>query len=132
MQEITLVKDAVHRPDEPRHFMEYAYPKDRYVARIGDTVIADSSRVLKLSEVAYHIYDPVIYFPLSDVHMDMLNPASKTTHCPLKGDTQYFDFDHAGTAIEHVAWCYAKPLSFAETLRDYLAFDGRLVGVAKQ
>ena len=63
MVQITLVKDAIHRPDEPRHFMEYTYMDQLYVAKIGETIVAESRTILKLSEVGYHIYDPDPYFP---------------------------------------------------------------------
>lgn len=129
MEAITLVADAIHRPDEPRHFMEFTFPDTRYLARIGDVVVADSARVLKLAEVAFHIYDPVIYFPLADADMTLLEATDKSTHCPLKGDTCYFDFIDGAGRIADVGWSYAKPLEFAVKLRDYLAFDRRRVTV---
>lgn len=129
MESITLVTDAIHRPDEPRHFMEFLFPDERYVARAGDTVIADSTRVLKLAEVGFHIYDPVIYFPLSDTDMAHLEATAKSSHCPLKGDTHYFDFVCGDERRTDIAWTYAKPLDFAKKLREYLAFDRRQVQV---
>jgi uncharacterized protein (DUF427 family) len=130
MKDITLVEGAIHRPDEPRHFMEFTFPATRYVATIGEVVLAASSKVLKLSEVGHHIYDPVVYFPLKDAEHAYLRPSTKTSHCPLKGDTHYFDFVHGGATHKDVAWCYSKPLAFAKRLQDYLAFDRRLVDVA--
>lgn len=131
MESITLIKDSIHRPDEPRHFMEYLYPSESYNALLNNGItIASSNAVLKLCEVGMHIYDPVIYFPLKDARMDYLIPSSKSSHCPLKGDTNYFDFKHDGEIISDVGWCYSKPLSFATTLSDYVAFDRRQVTVA--
>jgi uncharacterized protein (DUF427 family) len=130
MEEITLVKDAIHRPGEPRHFMEYGYPEQRYIATIGETIIAESSAVLKLSEVGYHIYDPVIYFPLSDTRLDLLPRSEKSSHCPLKGDTNYFDFVVGQTTLNDVGWCYSAAFDFANVLADYVSFDGRQVDVS--
>jgi uncharacterized protein (DUF427 family) len=129
MEAITLVKEAIHRPDEPRHFMEYTYPEARYVARVGDQIVADSTAVLKLSEVGYHIYDPVIYFPLDDLNLDVLKATSKTSHCPLKGDTNYYDLAASNMRAEAVGWCYSAPLDFAKTLAGYAAFDPAQVNV---
>lgn len=131
MESVTLVAGAIHRPDEPRHFMEFIFPDNRYVARIDDIVIADSTRVLKLTEVGFHIYDPVIYFPLDDTDMAHLEATAKSTHCPLKGDTHYFDFVAGGERRADIAWTYAKPLDFANKLRDYLAFDRHQVQVSQ-
>jgi uncharacterized protein (DUF427 family) len=132
MQKITLIKDAIHRPDEPRHFMEYSYPTTRYLAIIGERVVADSKAMLKLAEVGFHIYDPVLYFPLADLQLELLRASTKTSHCPLKGDTNYYDFVDGGTTIEAVGWCYSAPLDFAKTLADYVAFDPSKVSVVAQ
>ena len=129
MQQTTLVEDAIHRPDEPRHFMEFTYPATHYVAMIGDRIVADSTKILKLSEVGYHIYDPVLYFPLTDVRLDLLIASTKTSHCPLKGDTNYYDFVDGDTTVTDVGWCYSTPLDFAQVLADYVAFDGQRVDV---
>lgn len=131
MESITLVADAIHRPDEPRHFMEFMFPDARWLARIADIVVADSTRVLKLAEVGFHIYDPVIYFPLSDTAMAHLEATEKSTHCPLKGDTHYYDFVAGDERRPEIAWRYAKPLPFAEKLRDYIAFDRRQVTLSQ-
>lgn len=130
MEQITLVKDAIHRPDDPRHFMEYTYMDQLYVAKIGETIVAESRTILKLSEVGYHIYDPVPYFPLSDVRLDLLQASDKSSHCPLKGNTNYYNFDNGNTYVEAVGWCYSQALDFASVLADYVAFDGYLVDIS--
>jgi uncharacterized protein (DUF427 family) len=132
MEQITLVEKSIHRPDEPRHFMEFTYPAVRYIAMIGDRPVAESAKVLKLSEVGYHIYDPVLYFPLTDARLDLLRASARTSHCPLKGDTHYYDFVDGDSAIADVGWCYSAPLDFARPLEDYVAFDGRRVRVIAQ
>ena len=131
MESITLVKDAIHRPDEPRHFMQFKYPDTQYTATFQGQEIASTKNALVLSEVAYAIYDPVIYFPRADINNERLSKIDKTTHCPLKGDTEYYNLkDTANSSGEEVAWCYAEPLSFAEKLRDYVAFDTRKIKVS--
>ena len=101
------------------------------MAKIGSTIVAKSDAVLKLSEVGYHIYDPVLYFPLADARMDLLRASDKSSHCPLKGDTTYYDFTDGDTNVEAVAWCYSAALDFASVLANYLAFDGRKVTVSE-
>ena len=131
METITLVKDAIHRPDEPRHFMQFKFPDTHYVAQYDDKTLASTRNALVLMEVAYAIYEPVIYFPLEDVSQDLLQKIDKTTHCPLKGDTAYFDLEGAQHENEkEIAWSYAKPLPFAAKLREYLAFDPRKIRVS--
>ena len=130
MQQITLVKNAIHRPDEPRHFMQFAYPDTTFTASVGRIELARTTNALVLSEVGYSIYEPVVYFPCTDVHTEQLEKIEKTTFCPLKGDTEYFNLRvGAGNHDKEIAWRYDRPLSFAQTLLNYIGFDKNKVHV---
>ena len=83
--------------------MQYRFPKRSFVATLGDREIAKTNNALVLSEVGYAIYEPVIYFPESDVALELLEKIDKTTHCPLKGDTAYFNLVDAATEHEQGA-----------------------------
>lgn len=131
MESITLVKDAIHRPDEPRHFMQYKFPDKQYLASCDGQTLASTHNALLLSEVGYAIYDPVVYFPLEDVSSDLLLQIDKTTFCPLKGNTAYYNLSNAKDDTEkEIAWSYAKPLPFAKKLQNYMAFDSGKVKIA--
>jgi hypothetical protein len=58
------------------------------VARVGDTVIADSPSALILRESGYA---PVYCFRLSSVVAGTRRPSSTETYCPYKGDASYYD-----------------------------------------
>lgn len=70
---VTLVRDAIHNPDDPRHFMRVVPAGRRHVAAVGDREIAASDRALVVKEVGRDIYDPVVYFPRPDVDMSVLS-----------------------------------------------------------
>ncbi|CAN0440067.1 unnamed protein product, partial [Phaeothamnion confervicola] len=55
--DFTLVRDAIHNPAEPRHFMRLARPTYTITASIGAVEIARSTRAIKLKEVGRDIYD---------------------------------------------------------------------------
>jgi uncharacterized protein (DUF427 family) len=129
--DITLVRDAIHNPAEPRHFMRLAYPSHVITASLDGVEIARSTRAIKLKEVGRDIYDPAIYFPRDDVDMDKLTPIDKSTHCPLKGDAQYFDGDIAGRHHAEVAWSYNRTLSIAAVITDYIAFYPQRVQIVE-
>lgn len=120
--DITLVRDAIHNPAEPRHFMRLGRPPYAVSASLGGTEIARSSRAIKLKEVGRDIYDAVIYFPREDVDMRRLVALAKSTHCPLKGDAVYFDGDIDGKHYAEVAWSYERSLAIAAEIKDYIAF----------
>ena len=129
--DLTLVRDAIHNPTEPRHFMRLARPTHRVIASLAGVTLASSTRVIKLKEVARDIYDPVCYFPREDVDMSKLARIEKSTHCPLKGDTEYFDARVDGAPTAEAAWSYNRTLPFAQDIQNYVAFDTRRVQVTE-
>lgn len=126
--DITLVEGAIHNPDEPRHFMQIVPASGRRVASAGDRRIADSDRAVVVKEVGRGVYDPVVYFPRDDVDMDALHGIDRTTHCPLKGDTEYFDVVVGDERLEAAAWSYVR-MRLGDELKDLVAFDVRQIDV---
>lgn len=129
--DITLVGDAIHNPAEPRHFMRLARPAYPVSATLNGVEIARSTRAIKLKEVGRDIYDAVIYFPRGDVAMDKLISIVKSSHCPLKGDAEYFDASIAGAHYAEVAWSYDRTLPFAADINGYIAFYPQRVQVTE-
>lgn len=129
---VTLVKNPIQRPDEPRHFMVLKPLEHRVTAKAATLVLADSASTIRVHEAGYDLYDPVVYFPRVDVRMELLQKSEKTTHCPLKGHTTYFDLILPDTVIPDAAWSYHEVFEFdprLEQLRDCIAFDARYVAV---
>ncbi|MEQ8230742.1 MAG: DUF427 domain-containing protein [Gammaproteobacteria bacterium] len=129
--DVTLVRDAIHNPAEPRHFMRVTPCERLVVATLAGRELARTRRATRVKEVGYDIYDPVLYFPREDVDMTSLQQNARTTHCPLKGDTAYFDASIDGELLENVAWSYVEVIEAAAPLRDLVAFDTRLVRVTE-
>ncbi len=127
MDPITHVQDAIHNPADPRHFMRLKPVRGRVTARAGGVELARSEAALKLMEAGRDLYDPVWYLPRRDVAMDRLVAVDRTTHCPLKGDTAYFDVRlDDGTVLEGAAWSYVSVLDFDSRLAplaELIAFD---------
>ena len=121
---VPLVPDMVHRPDAPGHMMRIKPLGRRLRVRLGDETIAETRRALTLIEIGRDVADPVLYVPRGDVVVDLVENA-RTTHCPLKGDTTYFDL--ASGAADEISWSYTRPLPFAEALTDHVAFDASRV-----
>ena len=128
-ESITLVKNGIHNPADARHFMRVARPAYTITATIKGTEIARSSQALKVKEVGFDIYDPVIYFPREDVQMVRLKKNEKTTHCPLKGDTEYFDAVTDSGSVENAAWSYDRTREIAGEIQDYIGFDARFAQI---
>ena len=91
----------------------------RVRAVLGDIVVADSTRALRVLETAG---PPTIYVPRQDVSMDHLRPARGTSWCEWKGQAAYFDVVAGDRAAEQAAWTYPRPTPSFAMLADHLAF----------
>ncbi len=128
--DITFVKNAIHREDEPRHFMRIKKPGKLVAASFNGQTIVESFNTLKMQEAGFDLYDPVYYFPRSEVNTELLEKSDLSTHCPLKGNTEYFHVKWNGQTLENAAFCYAYPnMKETEVLKDYIAFDQNQIQV---
>lgn len=110
--------------DYPRPPRIEADPR-RIVVQVGDTVIADTTRALRVLETAS---PPTFYLPRADVRMEFLHPASGQSHCEWKGNTAYWSL-HApeGERLERAAWSYPHPTEAFDEIRDHFSFyPGRM------
>ncbi|MDX6255443.1 MAG: hypothetical protein QOJ11_1777 [Frankiales bacterium] len=92
----------------------------RVVARVGDTVIADSSDALTLREAGY---PPVHYLRLGDVVPGRLRPSTSHSYCPYKGDASYYDVVLPDkTELLGAAWTYLAPYPAVDAIAGRVAF----------
>ena len=122
--ETPLVGGMIHGPDDPAHMMRIKPALRVLTVRLGDEVVARSRRVMLVTEIGSDVHDPAYYMPLSDVAVD-LAPTGRSTHCPLKGDTTYYDLGATGDrgSVGDIGWSYTQPMPWAVELRGLIAFD---------
>lgn len=91
------------------------------VARVqfDGITIAKSAAALRVLETSH---PPTIYFPPTDVHLELLKPSSGITLCEWKGQASYFDLAGEHRESSSAAWSYADPLPAYRALKDYVAF----------
>ncbi len=128
-EDVTLVRNAIHNPADPRHFMRVVPAGAERTASVDGVTIARSSGALVVKEVGGDVYDHVVYFPRGDVDMAALVRTDKTTHCPLKGDTEYFDLSVGEQRVAAAAWSYHETIEEAAELNGLVAFDTTKVTV---
>ena len=103
-------------PDHPITIT--AHPK-RVQAVYHGHVIADSEKALILKEA---VYKPVVYFPREAVDMDYFSRTERTTHCPYKGDANYYTIFMDGNFADNAVWTYEEPYPAMDAIRGFLAF----------
>ncbi|MDX2485747.1 DUF427 domain-containing protein [Antarcticimicrobium sediminis] len=90
-----------------------------WTVRSGGAVLGETTNALELSEGDL---PPVIYFPRGDVAMAFLDRTDKVTHCPHKGDANYYSIVNKSSVAENAVWTYETPLDAVAEIKDYLAF----------
>lgn len=90
-----------------------------WVVRSGGAVLGESTRALELDEEGHA---PVIYFPREDIAMAFLDPSTKTTHCPHKGDATYYSIVNRSSVTADAVWSYETPIDAVKEIKGYLAF----------
>ena len=103
-------------PDHPITIT--ANPKRIRVLADG-VVIADTRKALTLKEASY---PAVQYLPREDANMELLQRTERVTHCPYKGDANYFSIAANGKTLDNAIWTYEAPYPAMAEISGYLAF----------
>jgi uncharacterized protein (DUF427 family) len=85
----------------------------------GGVVIAETADALTLKEASY---PAVNYVPRKDANMGLLKRSERVTHCPYKGDANYFSIVADGNTIADAIWTYEAPFPAMTEISGHLAF----------
>ena len=103
----------------PDHPITIAKNEKRVRVSFAGRVVADTTRALTLQEASYR---PVFYIPRADADMSLLTPSTHRTHCPYKGDANYFSIAAEGRSSQNAVWSYEQPFPAMTDIKDHLAF----------
>jgi len=97
-----------------------ALPSSRQVrVSHGDEIVADTHSPTVLFETGVAAR---FYIPTTDVRLELLRPAARTTSCPYKGFASYWTVVIDGDELLESAWSYATPLPEARPIAGMLSF----------
>ena len=54
--------------------------------------------------------------------MSLLKPTAHASHCPYKGDANYFSIVAGGSTADNAVWSYEQPFPAMAEIAGYLAF----------
>jgi uncharacterized protein (DUF427 family) len=95
-------------------------PTDQHVVvRIDGVTVAESDRAVVLEETGL---PPRYYVPRDDVRLELLDPTSRATTCPLKGQASYWSAVIGDQVHDNIVWTYEEPIPEAEGIRGLLSF----------
>lgn len=92
---------------------------DPVTVRLGDAVVARTSRALMLTEGSSK---PVLYIPREDADMAAFEPSPRRTTCPFKGEASYFSLSAGGRRADNAVWSYETPKAEVASIAGHLAF----------
>ncbi len=99
---------------------------------VDGLTIAESTRPTLLFETGL----PARYYlPKTHVRMDLLTQSDSVSHCPYKGNAEYWSLEHDDLRAD-IAWSYRTPLPESQKIAGLISFytdkvdlyvDGRLI-----
>lgn len=103
----------------PDHPITITQNPRRVRVTAGDIVIAETSKALTLKEAKY---PAVQYVPREDTNMALLERTDRVTHCPYKGDANYYSIKADGKTLDNAIWTYETPFPAMTEISGHLAF----------
>ena len=102
-------------------------PSSRHVrVEVDGVTIAESSSPRLLFETGL----PVRYYlPKTHVRLDLLIPTDTVSHCPYKGQAEYWAVRAGDTVQEDLAWSYRTPLPESQKIAGLIALYNEKVDI---
>lgn len=103
----------------PDHMITIKPSRERIRVRFNGKVIAETSHALELDEAGYRT---VRYFPRGDVDLAFFERTTRVTHCPYKGDANYFSLIDGEHRADNAVWTYEHPGAAVAAIAGHVAF----------
>jgi uncharacterized protein (DUF427 family) len=102
-------------------------PSSRHVrVEVNGVTVAESTSAKLLFETGL----PVRYYlPKTHVRMDLLAPTETASHCPYKGQAEWWSVRIGDTVHDDLAWSYRTPLPESQKIAGLVAFYDEKVDV---
>jgi uncharacterized protein (DUF427 family) len=116
---VTGVSPRERKVPGPDHPITVTPTAGRVVARVGATVVAESTAALTVQESTY---PAVQYLPLSDVDPRFLERTATTSWCPYKGEASYYSLRVDGAELPDAVWTYEDASPAVAAISGHVAF----------
>jgi uncharacterized protein (DUF427 family) len=95
-------------------------PSSRHVrVEVDGVTIAETTKPTLLFETGL----PTRYYlPKTHVRMDLLTPTETATHCPYKGQAEYWSLRIGDELVPDLAWSYPTPLPESQKIAGLVCF----------
>ena len=114
-------------PRDPYTRIDVLRSTRRVRVRVGDTLVADTTRPRMLIETGLPVR---WYLPRQDVLTDLLKASYTTTRCPYKGIAHHWSLGLGDRYEKDIAWTYPEPFHDGEGVRGLVCFVEERVELA--
>ena len=95
-------------------------PSSRHVrVEVDGVTVAESAKPTLLFETGLPVR---FYLPKTQVRMDLLVPTETASHCPYKGQAEYWSVGADETLHRDIAWSYRTPLPESTKIAGLISF----------
>jgi uncharacterized protein (DUF427 family) len=102
-------------------------PGSRHVrVELDGVTIAETTKPTLLFETGLPVR---FYLPKTHVRMDLLTPTDSVSHCPYKGQAEYWSMRSGERVLTDVAWAYRTPLPESQKIAGLISFYTEKVDV---
>jgi uncharacterized protein (DUF427 family) len=113
-------------PRDPYTRVDILPSSRRVRVELGGIVIAETTKPTIVFETGL----PVRYYlPKTHVRMDLLTPTDSVSHCPYKGQAEYWSIRSDEPKRADVAWSYPTPLPESQKIAGLISFYTEQVDV---
>ncbi len=89
------------------------------VVSMHGVILADSHKPTMLFETGAPTRH---YLPMTDVKLDLLEPSTKRSSCPYKGDAVYWSVSISDRVERNIAWSYKTPMPEGRPIAGLICF----------
>jgi uncharacterized protein (DUF427 family) len=93
---------------------------------VGGTTIAESTSTRMLFETGLPVRH---YLPKTHIRMDLLTPTESVSHCPYKGQAEYWSVRAEDGVHDDLAWSYRAPFAESQKIAGLIAFYNEKVDI---
>ncbi|MGH3389785.1 MAG: DUF427 domain-containing protein [Actinomadura sp.] len=112
-------EEVFTHPRDPYRRIDVLASSRQVRVEVDGTTIAESTSPRLLFETGL----PVRYYvPKTHVRMDLLEPTGTVTHCPYKGQAEYWSARVGGRVHPDLAWSYRMPLPESQKITGLVSF----------
>ncbi|GAB4051266.1 DUF427 domain-containing protein [Catellatospora paridis] len=112
-------EEVYTHPRDPHTRVDILASSRHVRVEVDGVTVAESHRPTVLFETGL---PPRYYLPKTDVRLDLLAPTATVSHCPYKGQAEYWSVRAGDTVHDDLVWSYRTPLHESRKIEGLVAF----------